>query len=263
MAKVPGLVCQGTKYHYRRVVPAKLRDVFPQGEIWIALGTSDFHRACRLAREAAVVTDREFAAARAGSSLSGAIGSAMRSTVTSADLQRVAKQYFWKKEKSENGRTAGSAEFAEDALTEHLDRLMSEPKLEPDPNILASVHQSAVAAAEEAFPEIVPGGLGAGERVSAGATEPAKECWQQFVELIRRADLEHIRRSLDRLRGDHGDHAYDPLFQDVTSLSAPIRGKSSDRTTIGELISRFETDPRRAGLTESAGNKVHPDVSGA
>lgn len=253
MAKVPGLVLQGARYYYRRVIPANLRAEFQKNEIWIALGTSDYNRACALAREAAVATDRQFADVRAGRAPQSQ--SAITRIVTSEDLQRVAKRYFWEREKQP--RSVGEPNLTAEALGDYLDRLMPAPTIETDPNVLASVEQAAITVAENVFPEIVPVRRKVGTPLSTqnGIEAPSSKVWTDFLEMIRRAELEHVRRSLDRLNGDHGDRTHDPLFQDVTSFSPPMTGSSRQAVTVGELIDRFQADPRRSELTDSADKK--------
>lgn len=71
---------------------------------------------------------------------------------------------------------------------------------------------------------------------------------------MRRAETEHLRRRLDRLEGEGGDAAHDPLFADVSAIRPPPPAART-ATTLGETLDRFRNDPSRARLTDDAGLK--------
>jgi integrase len=71
--------------------------------------------------------------------------------------------------------------------------------------------------------------------------------------MVRRSDIEHLKRMLDRMDGQHGDMAHDPLFTGVNSVS-PVPSQA-DGVTLGDAINRFENDPTRAHLGDTADAK--------
>ncbi len=64
--------------------------------------------------------------------------------------------------------------------------------------------------------------------------------------LIRRAMIETARRSIDRLKGDHGSRAHDAMFDGVRPDTPPPEPPG---VTLGELVKRYMDDPARVGVT--------------
>lgn len=250
MAKVPGLVVQGTKYHYRRVVPKELRPLARKAEVWIALHTSDYHRAKRLAREAAVSTDAYFAELRAGQAQAKTPSEIFGRPVTDLDLQLVAKKLLWLREKAHPSSTELDAE----QQREYLSRLLT--AYDEESQIIGYLEALVKPLARDFCPQLVPNDrLDGSNGIPITIASDRGAEWLKLVELTRRAEIEHVRRTLDRVAGDHGDKIYDPLFADVASFTAPPTNVSKEQITIGALIDQFQTDPLRSDFTNSADKK--------
>jgi integrase len=75
----------------------------------------------------------------------------------------------------------------------------------------------------------------------------------ELLRLVRRADVEQLKRALDRTEGGHGDKEHDPLFKGTNSVSpAP---EAAHGTTLGEAISRMQSDPTRSQFGITADKK--------
>ena len=166
-------------------------------------------------------------------------------------MQLVAKKLLWRREQEDKARgVVADREDAED----YLARLLT--AYDEDSQVISYLDGLLRPLAEEHFPQIVPR-----DRIIASNSMPFAEPgarkpeWRKLVELGRRAEIEHIRRLLDRLSGDHGDKAHDPIFADVMSFGASPASGADDPVSIGTLIGRFLKDPRRSDFTESANKK--------
>lgn len=247
MSKTPGLVIKGGAYYYRRGVPEDIRPAFKnKREVWITLRTSDRRQASEAARAAAAEVDRQFRAARQK------VDSALHDTPSAAaivadtTMQSIVQDYFYRLEKAAVG-------YPEQADRDNLDVELGQ-LLQGD---AAVPHVSAIAvrlAEENELPISLPvqGGRLPLQRV---ATPPSSDrALVRLVELVRRAEIEHVKRRLDRLEGHDGDKPHDPLFSSVSTVLPPPP-KARLRSTLGEAIHRFETDPTRADLSEAAAQK--------
>jgi integrase len=250
VAKVPGLVRQGAKYYYRRAVPKELHPVSKKKEVWIALQTSDYHRAARLAREAATSTDTYFAELRAGKSKPKTAEEIFDRPISDLDLHLVAKKLLWQREQKDRASPSENVEEIE----EYLNRLQNAD--DEGAQVIGFLELLVTPLARDFFPKIVPA---SSVDNSTGIPLPAvgerKPDWLKLVALVRRAEMEHAQRSLDRVRGGHGDTSFDPLFADIASFAEQPSLDREELVSVGTLIDRFLKDPRRSELTESADKK--------
>lgn len=248
MAKVPGLVRQGGTYWYRRRVPADLQAIFGKKELWLPLGAGDHAAKARAARAAAAKVDEQFLRAR----LSGKTGGATDGepeTASDIELRRLAVRLLWEKERVAAATVPSSPEAAQD-FREWIATLRS-----PDHHELASLLGETVDAVKAhgvsvPLPSTRPV-LGK-ELLEPGPLSPQLV---QANDLVRRVYIEHHRRQLDRANGGHGEGAHDPLFAGVTASSPEIVVSPERAQTLLKVIRRFETDPTRQHLTESAEKK--------
>lgn len=212
MPKAPGLTRKGSAYYYRRRVPDDVRGALGKGEIWIALGTTIYKQACDAARRVAAEVDRQIAAARAGKPVptieaKAAIGDAV--------LQRVAMRHLHELE----ALTVGAPDLEDPAeLEAELVRLLEGGAAAP--HLLSSAQRAAKKN---------------GVKLPEPATDAAGELRApapliRLVDLVRRAETEHLRRRLDRLEGEGGDAAHDPLFADVSAIRPPPPAARTDNT---------------------------------
>ncbi|MDZ5448270.1 DUF6538 domain-containing protein [Labrys sp. ZIDIC5] len=260
MARTQGLVVKGGAYYYRRAVPLHLRPLFQdKQEVWITLKAESMRQASEAARAAAVDVDKQFRAARTRLAARATVGTAgPEMTVSDASLQRVAKAHLHRLEVA----TIGHAEVEErDELDVELGDLLTGGEMAPQllgtATRLVSEHGLPVPLPPEpVFPPQAEIATRCNDSAAdvVGPTRPVATELVRLVELVRRAEIEHVKRRLDRLEGDGGDKPHDPLFADVSTLTPPP-SKARASATLGEAITRFETDPTRADLSEAAAMK--------
>jgi integrase len=70
----------------------------------------------------------------------------------------------------------------------------------------------------------------------------------KFVDQVLRAELERVRRSIEKFRGNPREPRFDRLFADIDADNPP----SSRGLTLRELIERYQNDPGRRGLSEKS-----------
>ncbi|EFO31860.1 integrase family protein [Roseibium sp. TrichSKD4] len=250
VAKVQGLVRQGTKYYYRRAVPPNLHPVANKKEVWIALQTSDYHRACRLAREAATATDVYFAELRSGKTRAKSAEEIFSRPISELDLQLAAKRHLWEREKRE--KTAAGDNVEE--TVEYLSLLRR--AYDEEAQLISSLEEIVTTIVREHFPQIeLTTAVDTSTDIPITTIGERKPEWWKLIELVRRAEMEHAQRRLNRAQGGHGDAAIDPLFADIASFAAQPQLDRDEHVSIGTLIDRFLKDPRRSDLTESADKK--------
>ncbi|NLS04620.1 site-specific integrase [Rhizobium sp. P32RR-XVIII] len=242
MTKVLGLTQRGGTYSVRRRVPTDLVEALGKKEIWLALGTSDRKTAEREARLVAVQLDLQWQKQR--ETLRKGEKITVADEVTEADLRRLVVGRFWRQEQS------ATALPADEEIRENIEHDIGGFESR-DPSAEAALFaeaRSLIKAEKLNIPAPA-------DTVVGKSVEPftASDALRQLVELLRRANIEHLERSLDRMDGKHGDGFHDPLFKDVSSISqAPAVSRS---VTLGEAIQRFETDPMRAHLGDTADAK--------
>lgn len=75
----------------------------------------------------------------------------------------------------------------------------------------------------------------------------------RLIDLLRRADVDHLKRALDRMDGQHGDRHHDPHFREINSVS-PLPA-FAEGITLGDAIQRLKTAPLRAHLGDTGDAK--------
>lgn len=238
MAKVPGLTLRGNTYIFRKRVPADLVKALGKTEEKTTLGTTDYKVAAREARIRAVQLDLLWEKHRETMKRGGKIN--VKNAVSEAELRRAVIGHFWRQEQS---ATVSPGDEVRDQLEHEIGGYQAK-----DPSAEAALLAQAKTIINEKRLGIdVPADRNFGEAAQPFQASPELI---RLLELVRRADIEHLRRMLDRLDGNHGDHAHDPLFDGVNSVSAaPVVG---DAITLGEAITRMENDPLRAQFGDSA-----------
>ncbi len=241
MEKVTGLMRRGSTYSLRRRVPTDLVEALGRREIWVALGTSDYREAAKEARRASVRLDMEWDAARAALKNGEPVPS--KNTVAEADIRRAVLGDFWR---AEQGATVAHDDDVRENAEHDIDGYQRR-----DPSAEAALVSQARSLIDKHKLNIpLPDATRVGQRAEPFTASPELV---KLLELLRRADIEHLKRMLDRMDGQHGDVAHDPLFAGVNSVSP--RPALSEGITLGEAIKRMETDPTRAHLGDTADAK--------
>ena len=255
---VPGLIRRGSAYTYRRRVPDDLREVIGKRELWVALQTTDYRGACLLARKEAVRIDGLLEAARKakreGRTLNAGNPAFVR--IGDAELQRVATLELYKTERTVAWQPGVPEGVSEEDWVDSLEMSLATYRAN-DANARADLFARAVRViADLKLPIVVPQFpmTDRGLPVPGSSGVAVSPEFQHLVELLRRGQMEHMARSIDRAEGGHGENVYDRMFAGVTSFAAPPP-EVRNGLSLGEAIGRFETDPTRKGLTESAGMK--------
>ncbi|MFS8115680.1 hypothetical protein QD460_28500 [Rhizobium jaguaris] len=242
MTKVTGLIRRGSTYSLRRRVPTDLVKVLGRTEIWIALGTSDYRAAAKEARLASVRLDLQWEKHREAQKRGEKINPNDR--LSEGELRRAVIGDFWAREQ------AAAVTVGDDERRENIEHEIGGLETR-DPSAEAGLFARARSIIRERKLNIA---LPA-ETTVGGAREPfiPSPELQRLLALIRRADVEHLKRMIDRLEGSHGDQAHDHLFQGVNSVSAAPA--QSEGVTLGEAITRMQNDPTRAHLGDTADAK--------
>ncbi|WEJ09304.1 site-specific integrase [Sinorhizobium prairiense] len=241
MEKVTGLIRRGSTYSLRRRVPTDLVRVIGKKEITIALGTSDHRTAAKQARIVSVQLDIQWGKHREAVKKGEVITA--DGVVTEGDLRHAVIGDFWRREQ-------GAIVVVDDDVRDSLEHEIGGFEMR-DPSAEAAVFAQARSIITEKKLNIpLPADRKLGEPPQPFTASPEL---LRLLELIRRGDIEHLKRMLDRMDGGHGDTAHDPLFAGVNSVSqAPAL---SDSITLGEAIQRMETDPLRAQFGDTADAK--------
>lgn len=241
MLKVTGLMRRGGTYSLRRRVPSDLVEALGRKEIWIALGTSDPKAAAKEARLASVRLDLEWEKAREALKRGEPINP--NDKISEADIRRAVLGEFWR---AEQGATAVRDEEARENAEHDIGGFEGR-----DPSAEAALLAQARSLINERRLNIpLPDEGQVGKPAKPFTASPEL---MRLIETLRRADIEHLKRMLDRIEGGHGDVAYDPLFSGINSVSpAP---SVATGCTLGEAVTRFENDPTRAHLGDTADAK--------
>ncbi|MFC3643912.1 site-specific integrase [Aquibium oceanicum] len=240
MEKVTGLIRRGSTYSLRRRVPTDLVKALRKREIWIALGTTDYRVAAKEARRASVRLDLEWDRAREALKNGEPVPA---QSVTDAEIRRAVLGDFWRVEQD-------TVTIRDDEVRENAEHDIAAYESR-DPSAEAALFAQARSLINErnlGVPLPAPSRIG----IRAERFEASPEL-VKLLELLRRADIEHLKRMLDRMDGQHGDIAHDPLFAGINSVSP--RPAASEGITLGEAIKRMETDPTRAHLGDTADAK--------
>ncbi len=242
MAKVPGLKLRGNTYIFRKRVPADLVKVLGKTEEKTTLATSDYKVAVKEARVRAVQLDilweKHRAALKRGEKVDA------KATVSEGELRRAVLGNFWKAEQGATPLPADE-EFRE-TIKHDLDGFTT-----GDESAEATLFAQARSIIKENKLDIpLPAERKIGEPVEPFTASPEL---RRLIELVRRADVEHLKRALDRVDGAHGDASHDPLFSGVNSVSAAP--SLSEGITLGEAIIRMQNDPMREQFGDTADAK--------
>lgn len=232
MAKVAGLVRKKSAYFYVRRIPEEVRSLFGgKQQLTRSLNTTDFRVASDRARRAAAETDKVFADARLGKAPSAAA----RRGVTREQLFDAARLHLYNLERRTSDWGDTSPEAAKEIIHTDLANIGS-----PHEEVWSSAVQPIAAkVSKELGLE-----LDRGDRL-----------WFEFASLIRRAEQEHLERELSRINGIVGATSTDALFSTTFAHNSPPKLSLPSGQSLGQVITRFEKDPTRSHLTESAGKK--------
>ncbi|WP_312363086.1 site-specific integrase [Ensifer sp.] len=229
MAKTPGLVRKKSAYFYVRRIPADIAALFGnRQQLTIPLNTTDYRIASERARAKAAEVDKQFQDARLGISTAAD----RENKASRHQLEQAVRVYLFEAERDAESSPVSVSD--RDYLNEWLEILES-----PYDVWAGDLHKKALDIASRFRLKIKPG----------------DHHWLEFIGLVHRAEVEHCRRSLDRIAHIFSVAGHDRLFAEVfaTNLAPKLVGNKG--LTVDELITRFESDPLRAGLTESAGRK--------
>ncbi|MGZ2454791.1 integrase [Rhizobium ruizarguesonis] len=242
MLKVTGLIRRGSTYSLRRRVPSDLVKALGKTEVVIALRTSNRKAAAELARLGSVRLDKLWASHRETLKRGETIDPARK--ITDAELRRVVAGHFWQHER------AARSLPDDDDIRENIEHDIAGYERRDPSAEAALLAQAKVIIRDQELPIEVPASTVVGKPPQA--FEPSNEL-VQLVDLLRRADVEHLKRSLDRMDGQHGDQDHDPIFKGISAVSQPP--DVNEGITLGDAIRRFETDPMRAHLGDKADAK--------
>lgn len=231
LAKPPGLVRKKSAYFYVRRIPETISPLFEnRQQLSIALKTTEYRVAVERARKAAAEADKQFQAARLG------IAPEPKSKgdgVSLEQLRQAARIHLFKLEKA-------APIWDGHRESRHI--------VEVD-----LAHMSADA--QEIWGASVEGLATELARTQRLLIAPGDRHWSEFCDLVRRAEIEHLERQLDRMKAAPREESHDQLFADVFDHLPAPKPVTRVAVTLGQLIERFENDPTRAHLTESAGKK--------
>lgn len=242
MLKVTGLIRRGSTYSFRRRVPSDLVEALGRKEVVIALHTSNHRVAAEAARIETVRLDRLWKTQREALKRGEPIDP--KQTISDTELRRTVAADFWRREQT------ATALPDDDEIRENIEHDIAGYE-KRDPNAEAALLAQAKAIIrEKKLPIEVPAVTAIGHPAQPFTASPEL---LKLLEMLRRQDIEHLRRSLDRMAGGHGDQAHDPLFAGISAVSQPPA--VSEGITLGEAIQRFKTDPLRAHLGDTADKK--------
>jgi integrase len=233
-------------------VPGDLLEAIGHSQIWLSLDTSVYSEACKSARIAAVRLDIEFDNHRKALKDGKISLSKTLTDVTESELRRVVASDFWTSQQSLRP-TVYEGEFSaiDIASLEHeLGGLQDN-----DPSALASLLVKARSIIRERdLPISIPDerALSKTPPDSEATTNVPKQL-THLIQLLRRSEMEKLKRAIDKLDGGHGDQSFDPLFDGINSVS--VRPSAGAGTTLSEAILRFGTDPTRAHFGDTAAAK--------
>ncbi|KQT96988.1 MULTISPECIES: site-specific integrase [unclassified Rhizobium] len=229
MAKIPGLQRKKSAYFYVRRIPADIAALFGnRQQITISLNTTDYRVASERARLKATETDRQFQDARLGISTP----EDRENKASRHQLEQAVRVYLYEIER--DAESAAVADRNRDYLNEWMEILES-----PYEVWAGDIYRKALEIASRFRVKVKPG----------------DHHWLEFIGLVHRAEIEHCRRSLDRAAHIFSVSGHDRLFSEVFATAPAPKLVGNKGLTVDELITRFESDPLRAGLSESAGKK--------
>ncbi|MCB4771063.1 site-specific integrase [Ancylobacter sp. Lp-2] len=255
MVQVSGLVRRGSAYTYRRRVPDELRVVIGRRELWISLDTTEYRKAVVEARKAGATVDNLFAEARRALATGSAFEMPKKLGPTEGEMKAAVAVELWQDQRAASVMPPVPQGVEAEDWIDALETTIAAYRASDD-NARAALFARTVAIIRDhklniAVPEPIKGANGL---PLAGQSFTLSPEFLHLQELVRRSEVEGRMRALDRVDGGHGDKAHDPVFAGVASF-APPPAQGLQGTTLGEAIKRFENDPTRSHLTESAGMK--------
>ncbi|MBB1250577.1 DUF6538 domain-containing protein [Rhizobium sp. G21] len=229
MAKAPGLVRKKSAFFYVRRIPETIKPMFGnKTQLTIPLGTSDPRVAANRARAKAAEVDAAFQNAKLGIATSLSLAS----KVSVSQLEAAARIHLFELERKNRGVVPNAdEEFEAGEMLAHLEN--------GEDDWGTHIHGRAVQIAAKTRLQIKPGDI----------------YWGEFIDLVHRAETEHYRRRIDRARQVHAFRVHDRLFDQIHDGAARPTLSSETGNSLSDVIDRFENDPHRAHLTESAGKK--------
>jgi hypothetical protein len=177
--KPAGLIQKKSAFFYVRRVPHELRPLFGnRQQLTLPLQTNDPRVAASRARAKALEVDRQFDDARLGISPPA---KAAEGLATISQLENAVRIYLFEMERAEDNAIPGP-----DDQRHALELLMFFEG--PEESWGASIHEKALSLAARFQLRIAPGDRN----------------WVEFITLVRRAEMEHARRCLDRAKKMYG-----------------------------------------------------------
>ncbi len=241
LARRPGTA----NWQFRARVPLDLVPRFGRREITKSLGTADLAEAKRRVRDEADAFDRQCRALRDQSATDGrdVIGTVALTSLSEAAIQDMALAWFESTDAERERRHATELPRDRD---EALSTLAQDECALTDPDDLGldAAYQTAVRILRANDVRLVRRQLGAIRAAVSrmpfivAREDAASAQFRHLLALLRRGQLEDIRRSRARLLDDYRQSSFDPLFEP----RAEPRGK-----TLAQLIAAFRAEPERAG----------------
>jgi integrase len=224
-----------------------------KNELWIALGPGAYSAKASAARSAAARADQLFAEARLrisrGEPITDDAGLA-----SEVDIRQWARRVLWELERSGvsnfkplTGDEDGSPNDELRGLIAILKSPYQSEQMSLLPETMAAIKRLGL---EAPLPRMQ---LVLGKELPVPG--PLSPQLIRATELMRRAYIEHYERELERIQGGHGESHFDPLFAGITGRASEIPASRDQTPTLIKAIRRFEADPTRQRLTESAAKK--------
>ncbi len=228
MARHPRLLRRSGRFYVRARVPRDLVEVIGCKEIKQALGTSCPREALKLLRLRSAMIDARLAEALLK------LRPRPVSTLSEAQVLQLALRWLHEAERRaalDHGSSVSRPDEAEE-LVEHLNA---------DEAALADPQQDGWLASVQGDVDRLLGETGC----TLDSSSPA---YWRLTELVRRANLEAVRRARQRIFEPAAVGGFDRLFAEVSADRPPSQVQVIG-LTIRELIDRYNSDPARAGLS--------------
>ncbi|MCB1462648.1 MAG: site-specific integrase [Nitratireductor sp.] len=263
MAKYPGLRPRGNVWYVRKRVPTDLVEVMGRKEIWRSLNTQDRKIAEREYWAVANDINRQFEAARRG------VQNAPPSELGLPAVERIARTWFRKQVSIEEDNVFSGLGVA------NLDERLAELDQEEGDLLGNDRERDWIALQGLADQLLIEDGFAAklvGHNVGlktrkTPAVDKQSESYRKLIELVRRGQLELIRRSRGWLTGTAAPSSFDPFFAaEVSQLSTAADHGRTKFTSLGRLIELYlasdETLSERELLDYRASFRVLIEIAG-
>ncbi|MCA0319958.1 MAG: site-specific integrase [Proteobacteria bacterium] len=234
-------------------MPVDIQPVLGKNELWLPLGPGEYAGKVRAARVAAVRADAMFAdARRAGRGELAAVDDS--GAASEAELRQWAVRILWEKERAALSMVPASDDAEDTSYADELRQLIALLRHPSQPDTLSLLSETigAIKRLGVAAP-LPPVKLVLGRELPQPG--PMSPQLARAIELMRRVYIEHYQRQLDRFNGGHGEAVHDPLFTGITAASHEVPVTLDRAPTLIQAIRRFEADPTRKHLTDSAEKK--------